>query len=123
MSTLTLQPELLERLEQAAALRSVIPEALLDAAVRTYLRQIEYERIQTEAQAFSAMHDELAKQFLGQYVAIHQGRVVDHDLDFQALHARVRQRYGRQPVLLRRVEACPERTLTFRSPRFESGRP
>jgi len=34
------------------------------------------------------------------------------------LHSRIRQRFGRQPVLLRCVEAGPERVLVFRSPRY-----
>jgi len=97
----------------------VMPDELLETAVRAYLRQVEREQIETEAAAFRVMHDELRRQFLGQYVAIYRGEVVDHDLDFQLLHSRIRQRYGRQPVLLRRVEIEPERAMTFRSPRFE----
>lgn len=69
------------------------------------------------------MHAELAEKYLGQYVAIHNGKVVDHDKDFHSLHSRIRQRFGRQPVLLRRVEAEPERVLAFRSPRLERGQP
>ena len=119
MLTLTLQSELVEQLESVAAERSVMPDELLETAVRAYLRQVEREQIETEAAAFRVMHDELRRQFLGQYVAIYRGEVVDHDLDFQLLHSRIRQRYGRQPVLLRRVEIEPERAMTFRSPRFE----
>jgi len=80
------------------------------------------KRIRAEARAFRAMHDRLVKEYLAKYVAIHDGAVVDHDEDFQALHARIRQKYGRQPVLLRRVEPEPERVLTFRSPSVELGR-
>ncbi len=123
MSTVTLQPKLMEELEQVAAGRAVMPEELLETAVRAYLRQIEREKIMKEAEAFRSMHAELVKRHLGQYVAIHNGKVMDHDEDFQALHRRIRQRYGRQAVLLRRVEAEPERVLVFRSPQLERGRP
>jgi hypothetical protein len=119
MLMLTLQPELMEQLESVAIERSVMPDELLEAAVRAYLRQVEREQIKAEAAAFRAKYDKLRRQFIGQYVAIYRGEVVDHDPDFQALHSRIRQRYGRQPVLLRRVEREPERTLVFRSPRFE----
>lgn len=64
------------------------------------------------------MHAELAEKYLGQYVAIHNGKVVDHDDDFQSLHSRIRQRFGGQPVLLRCVEAEPERVLVICSPRY-----
>jgi hypothetical protein len=123
MSTITLQPRLVEQLEQVAAHRSVEAEELIEAAVRAYLRQMERETIKAEAEAFRSMHDKLAEKYLGQYVAIHGGKVVDSDEDFQALHGRIRQRFGRRPVLLRRVEAEQERVLTFRSPRLERGQP
>ena len=123
MSTVILQPELMEQLEQVAAEQAVMPEEVLETAVRTYLRQIEREKIKAEAEALRSMHPELAEKYLSQYVAIHHGKVVDYDQDFQSLHSRIRQRFGRQPVLLRRVEAEPERVLVFRSPRYrEIGR-
>ena len=121
MSPTTLQPELMKQLEQIAVEQEVKPEELLETAVRAYLRQIERETIKAEADAFRSMHAELVTEYLGQYVAIHNGQVVDHDKDFQSLHNRVRQRFGHRPVLLRRVEAEPERVLTFRSPRLERG--
>ncbi len=123
MPIVTLRPQLLEQLKQVAAEHSVRPEELLETAVRTYLRQLDREKIKAEAEAFCSMHAELAEKYLGQYVAIHNGKVVDHDKDFQPLHSRIRQRFGRQSVLLRCVEAEPERALTFRSPRFERGQP
>ena len=119
MSTITLQPRLVEQLEQVAAQRSVEAQELIETAVRAYLRQVEREKIKAEAEAFRSMHAELAEKYLGQYVAIHNGKVIDHDEDFQALHSRIRQRFGRQPVLLRQVKSEPERVLTFRSPQFE----
>ena len=123
MSVIALQPQLMERLEQVAAERAMMPGELLEAAVRTYLRQLEREKIKAEAKAFRSMHAELVEKYLGQYVAIYDGKVVDHDEDFQSLHSRIRQRFGRQPVLLRRVTAEPERVLVFRSPQFERGQP
>jgi glutamyl-tRNA reductase len=114
---------LVEQLEQVAVQRSVEAEELIEAAVRAYLRQMERETIKAEAEAFRSMHGTLAEKYLGQYVAIHGGKVVDSDEDFQALHRRIRQRFGRQPVLLRQVETEPERVLTFRSPRLQRGKP
>jgi hypothetical protein len=120
-TTITLQPRLVEQLEQVAVQRSVEAKELVETAVRVYLRQMEREKIQAEAEAFCSMHAELAEKYLGQYVAIHDGKVVDHDEDFQTLHSRIRQLFGRQPVLLRQVEVEPERVLTFHSPRLERG--
>ena len=119
MSPVLLQPDLAERLEETAVEKEIAADALLDLAVRSYLRQIDRETIKAESEAFRAMHAELLRPYPNQYVAIHRRAVVDADGDFQLLHNRIRSRFGQLPVLLRRVEQEPERTLVFRSPRFE----
>ena len=119
MSTITLEPTLMQQLQQVAAEKTTSPDELLEAAVRTYLRQLEREKIRTEAAAYRSLHPTLIIDYLGQYVAIHNSRLVDHDGDFQALHMRVRQRFGNQAVLIRQVEGDPERELVFRSPHLE----
>jgi len=122
MATIHLQPDLLERIEKLANERAMTPDKLVETTIRAYLRQAEREKIQAEIAAYRSMHPDLVRQYRGQYVAVHDGQVVDHDVDFQALHRRVRERFGRQAVLLRQVEEEVERELTFRSPRFERGR-
>ena len=119
MNTITLEPKLMYQLEQVAAEQTTSTDELLEVAVRTYLRQLEREKIRKEAAIYRALHPQLCIDYLGQYVAIHHGRVVDNDLDFAALHARVRLRFGHQAILIRQVESEPERELTFRSPRIE----
>jgi hypothetical protein len=119
LSTVTLQPALMQQVEEVAAAQTMPPEQLIETAVRTYLRQIEREQIKQEAQAYQQMHGSLVQQYLHQYVAIYNRQLVDHDFDFETLHARIRQRFGRQPVLLRRVEQRTERELLFRSPHLE----
>jgi hypothetical protein len=74
-----------------------------------------------EVDAYQRLHAELVTQFLGHYVAIHQGRLVDYDRDEDALLERRRRDYAGKVVLIRRVEADAEVELTFRSPRFVGG--
>jgi hypothetical protein len=123
MSTVALQSSLMEQLEQVASEQDLMPDELLETALQAYLQKLAREKIKAEALAFQTMHPELVKDYLGQYVAMHKGKVVDHDPDFQALHRRVRQRFGRQAILLRRVEATPEHEMVFRSPRFQRDQP
>jgi len=111
----------MEQVEQTASEQAVKPDELVESAVRAYLRQAERKKIRAEAAAFRAMHARLVETHLGRYVAIHDRKVVDDDDDFQSLHSRVRRRFGRRPVLVRRVTAELERELVFRSPRFERG--
>jgi predicted transcriptional regulator len=119
MTVITLPPTLMQQLEQIAVEQTTSSAALLETAVRAYLRQVERDQIKAEANTFRALHAELVASYLGQYVAMRHGQIVDYDLRFRDLHTRVRQRFGRQPVLIRRVEERPERELIFRSPRVE----
>lgn len=71
-----------------------------------------------EVEAFRAMHSALRRDHFGEYVAIHEGQLVDHDPDPIALLNRIRQNYPGQTVLRRKVEEAPEVILRFRSPRL-----
>ena len=79
------------------------------------------EREGTTVGALRKMHARLVDEYAGDYVAIHDGEVVDHDPDVRALHLRIRQRYGRAPILLRQVtEEIEQQDMVFRSPRVET---
>jgi metal-responsive CopG/Arc/MetJ family transcriptional regulator len=119
---ISLQADLTEDLEKLAARQRVSPDEIIATALRRYIRQLQEQKIEEEAEAFRAAHAELVTQYQGQVVALHEGQVVDHDEDFVALHRRIRSRFGHTAVLLRRVGPEPERALTFRSPRFERGK-
>lgn len=118
---LTLEkPELVERLEEVATAQSITPEDLLTKVVSEYLNKIAHQKIQAESVAFEALHNQLVSNYLGDYVAIHNGDVVDHDPDVRTLHLRIRHRFGRTPVLLRLVkEELEQPDLVFRSPKLE----
>ena len=58
-------------------------------------------------------------QYPEEYVAVHNGQVVDHDHDLRTLHLRVFQLLGHVPVLLKKITRQPQREMVFRSPRFE----
>jgi hypothetical protein len=61
----------------------------------------------------------LVRQYDGEYVAILDARVTDHDRDFEALAARVFKRAGVRSVFMPRVQAG-ERPVRVRSPRRAS---
>jgi len=67
-------------------------------------------------EAYRTMHAELKQRFLGEYVAIHNGELVDHDADRRALSRRVRQKYRSVAVLITPVEEKPEREFLMQSP-------
>ncbi len=124
MVTLALQqPDLVSLLQQIAAEQNTTAEELLDAAISEFLDKASRQKIQAESAVFREMHAQLASKYPGEYVAVHDGQVVDHDPDVRTLHLRIRQRYGRLPILLRQVtEAAESQDLVFHSPKLEHGR-
>ena len=120
MALILEKPELVERLEEVAISQSITPEDLLTKVVSEYLDKIAHQKIQAESMAFEELHNGLVSKYLGDYVAIHNGKVVDHDPDVRTLHLRIRHRFGRTPVLLRLVkEELEQSDLVFRSPKLE----
>jgi hypothetical protein len=122
MPTIVLEPNLMNQVTQLATAEAIDPDKVVENAVREYLRQRERQKIEVEAEAFRSLHPDLVRAHLGEYVAIHNRQVVDRDREFQMLHTRIRQRYGRQAVLIRKVESLADRELVFRSPRFEESK-
>lgn len=118
MATVILDPELVQQIENLTGKANADAQTFVEKAVRAYLLQMQRGKIRTETEAFKAQYEQLRTRYSGQYVAIHQGKVIDHDPDLRTLHLRVYEKLGRTPVLLKRVTDEPERELIFRSPRL-----
>ena len=114
MTDTIIRPDLAQKIQQAAAERSMDVETFIEAAMQNYLRQLEQDELQKNVAAFERLLPTLQQEYGDEYVAIASGAVVDHDQSFQAIHRRVRSRFGRQPVLIRQANAG-ERILDFRS--------
>ncbi len=110
---------LMNDLDEMIKWEGVSIEEVLHRAVTHYRHELERRKIDAEAEAYKRKHPHLRAKYLGRYVAMHDGRVVDSDRDLDALNKRIRTRFGRTPVLMRLVEEQPERVLVFRSPRLE----
>jgi hypothetical protein len=95
--------DLVDGLQQAAKVENVPTEELLNQAVAEFLDKMEIRILEAENEAFTQLHPQLVNTYLGEYVAIHNGEVVDHDSDARSLHIRIRRKYGKAPVLIREV--------------------
>lgn len=113
------EPTLIKQVEQLASATTQPVEQVLEIAVQTYLDELERKAIHAETQAFWAMHAELLKTYPGQHVALHQGRVVDHDEDVSRLEQRVRERFGLLPVLIAPVTPALPRDLRWLGGKLE----
>lgn len=108
------------QLEQAARAKHTTPQRLAEQAIREFLRSEARRHMLSEMHAFSEMHEELLERYPGEYVAIYQGKLIDHDPDQLRLFQRVAQRYANLPVLIKQVLSDPEEVYSFRSPMLES---
>ena len=105
---------LVYQLEQLAEQTAQPVEKVLETAVASYLDELQRVGIHAETQAFWDMHQGLVQSYLGQYVAIYQGEVVDHDRDVSQLEQRVRKRFRLLPVLIAPVKPNFKRELRWR---------
>lgn len=113
---LTVNETTAAHLEQVARDKDTTTQKLAEQAIREFLRAEARHRMQREMQAFVEMHSELLKQYPGEFVAIHQGRLIDHDRSQLALYLRIEKRSSYTPVLIKQVLDDPQEVYTFRSP-------
>lgn len=123
MPTVAVELELYRRIEEAALEQEASISEVLAEAVQRYLWELDRRKISEESKIYCQRHAELKAQYLGQYIAMHNGQVVDHDTDFQTLRQRIRQRFERTPVMMTLVEDVAERPLVRYGFRLEMASP
>jgi len=121
METIVLEPGLRAWLEQDAAQDVRSLNDLVNEAVARYLRERQQTKLDREIVAYEAMHPRLLQEHLGEWVAIHHQKLIDHDNDCAALYRRVRARYNRTSVLIRQVTPDPIEEVWAHTP--TTGRP
>ncbi len=119
--TVTIPEQVYTELVPMAAQENKDIEQIVGEAVRRCLWEARERQMDRELEAYRTMHADLKSSYLGQYVAVHAGALVDSDADRSALSRRVRRKFGNAAVLIARVEAEPEREFMLRSPRLERG--
>lgn len=120
MPTVAVESELYSRIEKTAQEREANINEIFNQAIRRYLWELDRRKISEESRIYRQRHAELKEEYLGQYVAMHDGRVVDHDADFQVLRQRVRQRFEHIPVMITLVEKTAEQSLIRHGFRMEN---
>jgi len=108
-------------LNRLAKRRNTNPDALAIEAIEEKIHVETQQALEQEAKAFRGMHQQLLNDIPGEYAAIYQGVLVDHDHDIVALLQRIEGRFPGEPVLVRQVreEEEVEPVIHVRSPRIE----
>ncbi|MCB8945977.1 MAG: hypothetical protein H6658_19700 [Ardenticatenaceae bacterium] len=122
--TLTIPDKLYRRAQQVARMKQQdVSEVLVEAIQLTDVGEGSLERetaVAREEAAFQQLHPKLWQQYPGQYVAIHDGQLVDHDTDQVTLFLRMREQYPDEFVWIAPVQPQAQEEYHIRSPRLIS---
>lgn len=118
MSAFTLGVALETKLAQLARAFGEAPEKIVEEAVAEHLDELNQRKLDLEIAAWEQRFPELRAQYANQFVALHQGEVVDADSEFEPLFLRVQERFGELAILIRQVGETPDESWAFRSPRL-----
>ena len=122
MTTIALRPELEQQLKPEAERRHTSIDQLANDWLENQLWQEWHQTIEAESVRFREKHAELLARYAGEYVAMREGIVIDHDPDLAALHLRIRTQYGNEPILMAPVSTEPVQKFKMRSPRLRAQR-
>lgn len=102
------------RLKKSTA--DVLVEQLAAAQISSDSGSVEVEALeqlplQEEAHAYQLMYPDLRENFFNHWVAIFEGKLLDHDIDQEELMTRLDTQYPARLILVRRVEAESDREI------------
>lgn len=75
-----------------------------------------------EFRAFRRLRQSLLRSHPDEFVAVHQGKVVDSGMDKVVLALRVYTKFGYVPIYVGQVSTVPRRTVRIPSPRRQRTR-
>ena len=114
MFSIKLDDKTARELNWLAKERNADPNSLAVEAIQAHLRAEARRAMEEEVDAFRRLRPQLLESIPGEYAAIYQGQLVDHDSDLLALLRRVEERYAGRPVLIRLVQAGAEPVIRVR---------
>lgn len=120
LAQVPMDAKLAESLQQVAAERGKPLEVVMNDLAQSYLREQRHAQLLAEMDRFRVNHRELVAEFNGEYIGLHNGEVLDHDVDGGLLHKRLRQKHGSLPILIVQVSESPEQEFTVRNPKLET---
>lgn len=108
MDEIIVHEPLASQIRQEAAQAGVDAENLIATAVRHYRFQAQRRKIESEAEWWRGVPAEVRARYTGEFVAVHDKAVLDHDRDEVTLRKRIRTRYGKTAILITPAEGRRE---------------
>ncbi len=107
MTLAQIEQKLYQRAEQVAHEQSRSIGDILNAALQSYLWELDRRKITEESAHYRRQHAQLRQEYLGEYIAMHRGAVVDHSEDFTQLRQRMQERFPNTAVMITLVTEEP----------------
>ena len=104
MSKIILSEPLASQIRQEAKALGVDIEKYLESVLRHHRFHSQQAKVAAEAEWWSLQSEEVKARYAGEFVAIHQQAVIDHDKDEDVLRKRIRTGYGKTAILLTPAE-------------------
>ncbi|MCS6909139.1 MAG: hypothetical protein NZM11_01000 [Anaerolineales bacterium] len=108
MSELVLHDPLASEVRRMAEIEGTTAEQIVAEAVRQYRAAARERKIRAEAEWWRNAAPELRARYAGQFVAVHERQVIDHDTDENLLFERVQERWPGAAVLITAATGRPE---------------
>jgi hypothetical protein len=100
MHTLEVPDALAIALEEEAKAEGVSQAAILAEAFKHYRRVMHQRRLEAALQWYVTLPEQKRNLYSGEFVAVYQQAVIDHDPDRLSLYKRIRVRYESKAVLI-----------------------
>ncbi len=117
MAVLQISDDLVKTIHEEAAVRGMTIETYLHGAVSRERSMSDRRKIEREQSWWLSLPLSERAKYEGEYVAVHNYQLIDHDIDKTVLYRRVRERFGNTAVLIMPAEG--PREIVIRSPRFD----
>jgi hypothetical protein len=108
MVALQISQKLAGTIEQEAQYRGLSVDAYLQIAIKRERALFARMKIEQEQEWWTSLPIKRRAKYAGEFIAVHDREVVDHDQDQKALYKRIRDKFGSAPVLLMPAEGAKE---------------
>ena len=104
MGEILLSEPLASAIRRDAETEGLTVEAFLESALRHYRFEAQRRKIASESSWWWSVEPEVRSRYAGEFVAIHEHAVVDHDRDEEAMRRRIRSQYSKAAILITPAE-------------------
>lgn len=107
MAVVEIDQKWVDEVHSLGSPEAVEVSTIVEEALRQHLFHLRQKKIERERRFYEENYPQLAAEYLGTFIAIHQCVIVDSDADGRVLARRVRTKFGRSPIAIIQVQDSP----------------